>query len=282
MDSSFWVWHVLEAIALLLVVIGCAGELWLHHHPAGKKKSEKEQHHNLESLFIAAVAIGVTMELAAYGHSIVEGIRLENVVTETKVQISSNNLEIAKAQTEISLDNWRIAEAQVQITSNNAVVAALKPQAEAGQWLFSRWMAEMSFPESLKSSAGVLEGIELRIEYADDITGLPARFAGRLNYLLQNNCMASAHLRAYSTSATNLEPAGVTVYCSLPTTDPTNDLASMQIMDANRYPNRARLDRVSSSLVWLCESNGIMARKIVLTNGSQIVVHVGPFPIFKK
>ena len=90
--SSFWFWVSFETIAVSLVAIGCSGEWYLHHHPAGRKKHEKDDHHKLESRFIGAVALGVTMELVALGHSIREGLKLENRVA----QITSTNLALQK------------------------------------------------------------------------------------------------------------------------------------------------------------------------------------------
>src|ERR1044071_8746731 len=75
--ASFWFWVFFEIIAVSLVAIGCTGEWYLHHHPAGRKKQEKDDHHKLESHFIGAVAFGVTMELFGLGHSIREGLKLE-------------------------------------------------------------------------------------------------------------------------------------------------------------------------------------------------------------
>jgi len=89
---SFWSWVSFETVAVSLVAIGCSGEWYLHHHPAGRKRQEKDDHHKLESRFIGAVALGVTMELFALGHSIREGLKLENKVA----QLTSANLALQK------------------------------------------------------------------------------------------------------------------------------------------------------------------------------------------
>ena len=73
-------------------LLGVVAKWYLHHHPAGRKKNEKDDHHKLESRFIGAVALGVTMELFALGHSIREGVKLENKVA----QITSANLALRK------------------------------------------------------------------------------------------------------------------------------------------------------------------------------------------
>ena len=63
--SPFWFWVSLEVVAAVLVAVGCSGEWWLHHHPAGREKIKKEEHHKLESRFISMVSIGVIMEVFA-------------------------------------------------------------------------------------------------------------------------------------------------------------------------------------------------------------------------
>lgn len=92
---SFWFWVGFEVVAALLVAIGCGGEWYLHHHPAGRKKVEKDKHHNFESWYIAAVSVGVFMELFALGHSIREGVVLEKDVAIAKSLTSSNEVKIA-------------------------------------------------------------------------------------------------------------------------------------------------------------------------------------------
>ncbi|HZR18429.1 MAG TPA: hypothetical protein VFE51_14140 [Verrucomicrobiae bacterium] len=85
---SFWFWTGFEFIAAALVVIGCGGEWYLHHHPAGKKKTERDEHHKLESRFIASVVAGVFMELFALGHTIREGVNLEGKVAKANEQVA--------------------------------------------------------------------------------------------------------------------------------------------------------------------------------------------------
>ena len=94
--SPFWFWVSLEIIAAALVAIGCSGEWWLHHLPAGRKKKEKDEHHKLESRFMKAmVALGVIIELFALGHSIKEGKELENKVSEASGRAATNELQVA-------------------------------------------------------------------------------------------------------------------------------------------------------------------------------------------
>jgi hypothetical protein len=77
-----WFWIGFEVLAALLVAVGCAGEWYLHHHPSGRKKKEKDEHHKIESRFIAAVVIGVFMEFLALAHAIPAAVQLEKDVVE--------------------------------------------------------------------------------------------------------------------------------------------------------------------------------------------------------
>jgi hypothetical protein len=86
--SSFWFWVLFDIAAALLVAIGCGGEWYLHHHPAGRRKREKDEYHKMESRYIASVSVGVIMEVFCLAHSIREGIKLEN---ET-ARLESTNL----------------------------------------------------------------------------------------------------------------------------------------------------------------------------------------------
>lgn len=94
-----WFWIGFEVVAALLVAVGCVGEWYLFHHPAGREKREKEQHRKFEARFILAVAAGVTMEFFALAHAIPEAIRLElqvaqlNKETET-LRIENHKLEL--------------------------------------------------------------------------------------------------------------------------------------------------------------------------------------------
>jgi len=72
---SFWFWASLELLAALLVAYGCIGEWYLHHHPSGRAKREKDAHHKQESRYIFSVALGVAMEFFIVAHSIQEGVR---------------------------------------------------------------------------------------------------------------------------------------------------------------------------------------------------------------
>lgn len=121
---SFWFWVSFEVLAALLVAFGCAGEWWLHHHPAGRKKKEKDEHHALESKFIGLVVIGVTMELFCLGHSINEGVKLENSVSQANKQVEdtkSNLLVLSKATLELAhrydLSTNALAEANARLAS---------------------------------------------------------------------------------------------------------------------------------------------------------------------
>jgi hypothetical protein len=94
--SPFWFWVSFEIIAAVLVAVGCFGEWWLHHHPAGLERRAKDIHHSLESKIIGMVAIGVFMELFALGHSIREGVKLENKLAEANERASTNELKVAE------------------------------------------------------------------------------------------------------------------------------------------------------------------------------------------
>jgi hypothetical protein len=101
-------WIGFEFAAAVLVAVGCVGELYLFHIPSGRLKREKDKHHHLESRFILAVAVGVTMELFALTHALPEAIRLENTVALTE----SNNLVLRS--------NVAALELQVQSVGNVA------------------------------------------------------------------------------------------------------------------------------------------------------------------
>ena len=96
--SSFWFWASLETAAALLVAVGCGGEWWLHHHPAGRAKKAKDQYHLIESRFIAMVSIGVVMEFFVAGHQIREGAQLEQTnlaMTTNLADLNNKTLELA-------------------------------------------------------------------------------------------------------------------------------------------------------------------------------------------
>lgn len=92
---AIWFWIGYEVGSALLVAVGCSGEWFLHHHPAGKKKVEKEEHHRMESGFIGAVVVGVCMELLFLGHVIPEAIEMQNEVSSANERASTNELQVA-------------------------------------------------------------------------------------------------------------------------------------------------------------------------------------------
>ena len=75
---SVWFWISWEIVGGVLVAVGCIGEWRLigqERHPAEKK-------------LIAAVAIGVTMELMGLAHSIPEAIRMERANLELQKEVA--------------------------------------------------------------------------------------------------------------------------------------------------------------------------------------------------
>lgn len=130
--SAFWFWVSLEIIAALLVAIGCSGEWWLHHHPAGRRKKEKDEHHKLESRFIAMVSLGVIMEIFALGHSIREGVKLENEVSEAKEHVAmleSNNLVLRSNVAALELQVMEAKTNIAQIDPRNATISEMSATA---------------------------------------------------------------------------------------------------------------------------------------------------------
>jgi hypothetical protein len=91
-----WFWIGFEVVSAILVAGGCIGELYLFHHPAGRQKREKNEHHKLESRFILAVAVGVTMELFALAHAIPQAVKVEKDVAEQKATNLSLSIELAR------------------------------------------------------------------------------------------------------------------------------------------------------------------------------------------
>jgi hypothetical protein len=127
---SFWFWVLFEFSAAMLVAYGCIGEWYLHHHPAGRKKVEKEEHHKQESRYIISVALGVTMDLFVLAHSIREGVKLENKVSEANERTTnaeSNIVALNKATIELvhqyDLSTNALAEAKARL-------ATIKPAKE--------------------------------------------------------------------------------------------------------------------------------------------------------
>ena len=117
---AIWFWIAFEVSAALLVAVGCAGEWYLHHHPAGRKKVEKKEHHKLESRFIAAVVVGVFMEFFALGHAIPEAVRLEKDVASANDRASTNELQVAV----LSNETVRLSINLESAKSNNIIFAA--------------------------------------------------------------------------------------------------------------------------------------------------------------
>ena len=125
--TEFWFWVSFELSAAAIVTIGCGGEWWLHHHPAGRKKKERDLHHSIESKFIGMVVIGLIMEFASLGHSIREGYKLEEKVSaanERTANTESNNAVLTGKVIELAhqydLSTNALAEANVRL-------AAIKP-----------------------------------------------------------------------------------------------------------------------------------------------------------
>jgi uncharacterized protein YacL (UPF0231 family) len=100
---SFWFWASFELLAALLVAYGCIGEWYLHHHPAGRAKRDKDAHHKQEARYIFAVAIGVAMEFFIVAHSIQEGVKME-------VAVADANERAGKAEHESAQANERAAK----------------------------------------------------------------------------------------------------------------------------------------------------------------------------
>jgi predicted nuclease with TOPRIM domain len=125
--SPFWFWVSFEIVAALFVAVGCSGEWWLHHHPAGRKKREKDEHHKLESRFISVVALGVIMELFSLGHSIKEGKELGEKAEQAKKEASQANErastnELVSKQLEIRLNETKTQLANAEARLNESVV----------------------------------------------------------------------------------------------------------------------------------------------------------------
>jgi hypothetical protein len=122
---AIWFWIGFEVVATLLVTIGCGGEWYLHHHPAGRKKVEKQEHHKIESRFIAAVAVGVFMELVFLGHAIPEAIKLENEVASANERAYTNELQVLSLRTNLAgLNKATLELAHQYDLSTNALAEA--------------------------------------------------------------------------------------------------------------------------------------------------------------
>lgn len=94
-----WFWIGFEVFAALLVAVGCVGEWYLFHRPAGREKREKEQHRKFESRFILAVAAGVTMEFFALAHAIPAAIRLEKEAANARRDAGDAKVLVSKMGT---------------------------------------------------------------------------------------------------------------------------------------------------------------------------------------
>jgi hypothetical protein len=132
--SKFWFWVSFEMVSAFFVAFGCGGEWWLHHHPAGRKKNEKDGYHRVEARFIALVAVGVIMEPFGLGHSLVEGVQLQKDVETEKVlvkaigttnaQLVASNLESEKELLELQAAvQWR----KITTTQEEGIIKLLKP-----------------------------------------------------------------------------------------------------------------------------------------------------------
>ena len=127
----FWFWVLFDCVAAMLVAFGCGGEWYLHHHPAGRKKAEKDVHHRIEARFIAMVSIGVTMEFFVLGHSIREGVRLEDKVSEAneraensesnnlvlQIKIATLNSAVLQLAHQYDLSTNALAEANIRLSA---------------------------------------------------------------------------------------------------------------------------------------------------------------------
>jgi hypothetical protein len=126
----FWFWTGFELLAGAAVAIGCAGEWYFHHHPAGKKKREKDEHHKVESRFIALVVVGVFMELVSLGHTIKEGVVFEKKVAEANVRAGEANKLAGEANERAALANERAASNELQVVQ---LKAEMQRRSEAWQ-----------------------------------------------------------------------------------------------------------------------------------------------------
>lgn len=104
----FWIgW---EIAAALLVAVGCVGEWHMIKNPA--QAGHEDQHRKRELQFIAAVAVGVSMELFAIPHAILEAVRLEHEVATLNERATGNELATEVVQA-------RIAQAELDTARAN-------------------------------------------------------------------------------------------------------------------------------------------------------------------
>lgn len=158
---AVWFWIGFEVFAALLVAVGCGGEWYLHHHPAGRKKVEKEEHHKLESRFIAAVAVGVFMEFFSLGHAIPEAIKLEKEAADAQVQVKQLGVQIIDTSNIVAQADLRIALANTQ--ASNAVQEAADANARAKKFDADRAIVEKE-AEEIRQTNFVLQTELLQLE----------------------------------------------------------------------------------------------------------------------
>ncbi|MGO8837911.1 MAG: hypothetical protein ACLQAH_00895 [Limisphaerales bacterium] len=108
--ARFWI--AFEFVSAVLVAVGCVGELFLFHLPSGRLKREKEKHHHLESRFILAVAVGVTMELFALSHAISEATILEQGISSANERTSANELLAKQLEKQVNETKTQLANAE--------------------------------------------------------------------------------------------------------------------------------------------------------------------------
>lgn len=106
---SFWFWVCWEILAALLVARGCIAEWYLFRFPAAS--GMKTQHRASELKAIAAVAIGVTMEVFGVSHSIREGIKMEAKISD---------VELTNARTSLRIEELRRANNELDKEAANA------------------------------------------------------------------------------------------------------------------------------------------------------------------
>jgi hypothetical protein len=174
---AIWFWIGFEISAALLVAIGCAGEWYLHHHPAGRKKVDKMEHHKLESRFIAAVVVGVFMEFFSLGHAIPEAVRLEKDVASAKDSAFTNELQVAV----LSNKTVRLSISLEEAKSNNFMLQAKVLELEAK----SRWRTitpeqEKAFIELTKNNLK----LPIRVRMANGSSAEVQSFSTRIRAVL--------------------------------------------------------------------------------------------------
>jgi hypothetical protein len=213
---SFWFWVLFEIAATVLVAIGCCGEWWLHHHPAGRKKQAKDEYHKLESRFIAMVSVGVMMELFAVGHSIRAGVILEGAVADAKQRVSSNEVQVAALeaknlvlQSYVAEANKQAALANERVSSNELARVAMERELSAINFsLFPLSMKdERASALRLSKYAGMQVDLILATNNIDQLTGA-----------ILWHMMVMAKWEIVSVAQTNLSPGLISVWVNGPLT----------------------------------------------------------------